>query len=65
MRVIRNRHWFSCGGLFNNQIQATGKSAAAQGVLDEVSAAIKRFGQYVLDMNMTPGPLDLPKLAVA
>lgn len=26
---------------------------------------IKRFGQYVLDMNMTPGPLDLPKLSVA
>ena len=26
---------------------------------------VKRFGQYVLDMNMTPGPLDLPKLGVA
>jgi hypothetical protein len=28
---------------------------------------VKRFGQYVLDMNMnmTLGPLDLPKLGVA
>ena len=26
---------------------------------------VKRFGQYVLDMNMTLGPLDLLKLGVA
>ena len=30
-----------------------------------ITEHIKRFGQYILDMKMMPGPLDLSKLSVA
>jgi hypothetical protein len=51
-----------------NQIVSEGHEITPQYVqrlIPYMTKHIKCFDQYLLDMDTTPGPLELPKLAVA